>query len=186
MGLAHSTSQIIELFNYAAPVNLAVSGDGRLAAVTLSTARRANVIFYDFPLHRVVSSTLVPGTPAGVALAADGNHAWIVSASAEAITEITEKSATRTEYPKSASTSPLLMIAVNESTRRAYTTGALTFPEVDLDQHQIIRRFELPTNSAGIALSPDGAVAYLTFADADKIGVLNLRDMSSYKEIKLR
>jgi hypothetical protein len=78
------------------------------------------------------------------------------------------------------------MIAVNESARHAYTTGALTFPEVDLDQRRITRTFELPTNSSGIVLSADGNTAYLTYKDANKIGVLNVQDMNSYREIALR
>ena len=78
------------------------------------------------------------------------------------------------------------MIAVNESARRAYTTGALTFPEVDLDQQKIARKFEMPTNSAAITLSQDGNTAYVSFADANKIGVLDLRDMSTYRQIELR
>ena len=119
-------------------------------------------------------------------MAGDGDRAWVASPAAETVTEITARTTAKSEYPKSASTSPLRMVAVNEATRRAYTTGALTFPEVDLDQHRIARTFELPTNSTGIALSADGGTAYLTFKDANKIGVLNLQDMNSYREIKIR
>src|SRR5439155_969082 len=82
----------------------------------------------------------------------------------------------------STSTSPLWMIGVNESARRAYTTGALTFPEIDLAQNRIARTFELPTRSAAIVLSPDRNTAYVTYQDANKIGVINLQDMKTYRE----
>lgn len=186
MGLAQSTSQLVDLVSWAPPVNLAASENGLIIGVTLNTNRRANVIFYDTKLHRVTGSSLVEGRPEGIALAKNGDRAWAVSPDAERVTEITARTATKNDYPKSASTSPLGMIAANETTRRAYTTGALTFPEVDLDQHHIGRTFELPTNSAGIVLSSDGNTAYLTFKDANKIGVLNVQDMSGYREIKIR
>lgn len=186
MGLAQSTSQQVDLVDWAPPVNLAASANGLIIGVTLNTNRRANVIFFDTKLRRVTGSSLVEGRPEGIVLAQNGDRAWVVSPEGEAVTEITARAAAKSEYPKSASTSPLRMVAVNEATRRAYTTGALTFPEVDLDQHRIARTFELPTNSAGIVLSADGNTAYLTFKDANKIGVLNLQDMSSYREIQLR
>jgi DNA-binding beta-propeller fold protein YncE len=186
MGLAQSTSELVDLVQWAAPVDLAASANGLIIGVTLNTNRRANVIFYDTKLHRVTGSSLVEGRPEGIALASDGDRAWVASPAAETVTEITARAVARTEYPKSASTSPLRMIAVNEAARHAYTTGALTFPEVDLDQHRIARTFELPTNSAEIVLSADRGTAYLTFKDANKIGVLSLQDMSSYREIKIR
>ena len=186
MGLAQSTSELVDLVSWAPPVNVAASENGLIIGVTLNTNRRANVIFYDTKLHRVTGSSLVDGKPEGIALAKDGDRAWGVSPDAETVTEIMARTEVKSEYPKSASTSPLRMIAVNEAARHAYTTGALTFPEVDLDQHHIARTFELPTNSAGIVLSADENTAYLTFKDANKIGVLNLQDMSSYREIKIR
>lgn len=184
MGLAQSTSQIYDLRDWSAPVNLSVSSDGSRIAVTLETARRANVILYSAADRKVISSFLVPGRPGGIALSPDG--AFVVSPSDESISEITGKTFAKIDYPKQASTSPLNMIAVNPAMRRAYTTGALTFAEVDLDKKTISRTFELPTRSAGIALSPDLSTAYLTFQDANKVGVLNLQDMRSYREIELR
>ena len=186
MGLGQSTSELVDLVEWAPPVDLAASANGLIIGVTLNTNRRANVIFYDTKLHRVTGSSLVDGRPEGITLASDGDRAWVASPAAETVTEITARAIAKSEYPKSASTSPLRMIAVNEAARRAYTTGALTFPEVDLDQHRIARTFELPTNSAGIVLSADNGTAYLTFKDTNKIGVLNLQDMSSYREIQLR
>lgn len=183
-GIAQSTSQLFDLRDWSAPVNLAVANDGSRVAVTLETARRANVIFYSPAERKVSASFLVPGKPAGIALSPDG--ALIVSPSDESISEISGKSFAKIDYPKQASTSPLNMIAVNAAARRAYTTGALTFAEVDLDKKAISRTFELPTRSAGIALSPDLSTAYLSFQDANKIGVLNLQDMKTYREIALR
>ena len=184
MGIAQSTSQLFDLRDWSAPVDLVLSEDGSRVAVTLETARRANVIFYDVAKRSVAASFLVPGKPAGVALAPDS--AYVVSPGDESITEINAKSFAKIDYPKQASTSPLAMIAVNPGARRAYTTGSLTFPEVDLEKKIISRTFELPGRSAGIALSPDLATAYLTFKDTNKIGVLDLQDMKSYREIELR
>lgn len=186
MGLAQSTSELVDLVEWAPPLDLAASANGLIIGVTLNTNRRANVIFYDTKLHRVTGSSLVEGRPRGIALAQNGDRAWVVSPEGESVTEISAHTVAKSEYPKSASTSPLHMIAVNEASRRAYTTGALTFPEVDLDQHRIARTFELPTNSAGIVLSADDNTAYLTFKDANKIGVLNLQDMNNYREIQFR
>jgi DNA-binding beta-propeller fold protein YncE len=184
MGIAQSTSQLFDLRDWSAPVNLAVADDGSRVAVTLETTRRANVILYDHAERKVSSSFLVPGKPAGVALSAEG--VFVVSPADESITEISGKSFTKIEFPKQASTSPLNMIAVNPAARRAYTTGSLTFAEVDLDKKSISRTFELPTHSAAIVLSPDRSTAYLTFQDANKVGVLNLQNMQSYHEIPLR
>jgi DNA-binding beta-propeller fold protein YncE len=185
LGIASSTSQVYGLQDWAAPVNVAVTADGSRVVVTLDTNRRANVIFYDPEKRRVAATALVSGKPRGIAIAADGNYVWVVGSTAENITEITAKVSAKSEFPKSASTSPLWMIGVNEGARRAYTTGALTFPEVDLAQNKITRTFELPTRSAAIALSPDRNTAYLTYQDANKIGVINLQDMKTYSEIDL-
>src|SRR5207244_12758046 len=108
-----------------------------------------------------------------------------IRATAEDLAELTAKISAKSEFPKSASTPPLWMIGVNESARRAYTTGALTFPEIDLAQNRIARTFELPTRSAAIVLSPDRNTAYVTYQDANKIGVINLQDMKTYSEIDL-
>jgi len=185
LGIANSTSQSFDLREWSNPVNLAISADGSRAAIALSAGRRANVIFYDPLTLRVAATSSVTGQPKGVAIAADGTRAWVVSPAAEAITEITARTSMKTEFPKSASTSPLQMVAVNEQARRAYTTGALTFPEVDLDRRIISRTLELPNRSSAIAISRDGATAYLTFQDVNKVGVLNLRDMQTFREISL-
>ena len=185
LGIANSTSQLFDLREWAAPVNVAATADGSRVAVTLDTNRRANVIFYDPDKRRVAATALVAGKPRGVAIAPDGSYTWVVGATAENLTEITAKVSAKSEFPKSASTSPLWMIGVNESARRAYTTGALTFPEIDLAQNRIARTFELPTRSAAIVLSPDRNTAYVTYQDANKIGVINLQDMKTYSEIDL-
>ena len=185
LGIANSTSQMYDLEEWAAPVNVAATADGSMVAVTLDTSRRANVIFYNPEKRRVAATALVSGKPRGIAIAPDGGYAWVVAATSENITEINPKFSAKSEFPKSASTSPLWMIGVNESARRAYTTGALTFAEVDLAQNRIARTFELPTRSAAIALSPDRNTAYVTYQDANKIGVINLQDMKTYSEIDL-
>src|SRR5437588_3337696 len=111
LGIAQSTSQLFDLRDWSAPVDLAVSEDGVRVAVTLETARRANVIFYDVAKRSVAASFLVPGKPAGVALAPEA--AYIVSPADESIAEINPKFFAKIDYPKLASTSPLSMIAVN-------------------------------------------------------------------------
>jgi DNA-binding beta-propeller fold protein YncE len=186
LGIAHSTSQLVDLTEWSPPVHVAVSADGSRVGITLATNRRANVLLYDPAAKRVAASDLVPGIPRGIVLAHDASRFWLDQPDIEAVSEIDPKSVKRIDFPKSASTSPLAMLAVNEATGRAYTTGAVTFPEVDLAKSSIARKFELPTNSAGIALSPDSHTAFLTFKDANKVGVLNLDDMTSYREIELR
>jgi hypothetical protein len=78
------------------------------------------------------------------------------------------------------------MIVVNQQLRRAYTTGSLTLPEIDLDQRKIRRTVELPERSAGIVLSPDETTAYVTFERIDIVGVIDLQAMRWVREIQLR
>jgi DNA-binding beta-propeller fold protein YncE len=185
LGIANSTSQLVDLTAWSTPMHVAASGDGSRVAVTLNTNRRGNVLLYDTVKKRVAAADAVTGRPGAIAVSHDGTLIWVVSPDAEAVSEIRARSIAKADYPKSASTSPLLMLAVNEATHRAYTTGSLTFPEVDLEHSVIARTLELPTQSAGIALSPDGNTAYLTFKDRNAIGVANLQDMHSYREIEL-
>ena len=69
LGIAQSTSQLVDLRDWSAPVNIAVSDDGLRVAITLETARRANVLFYDAGKRNVSASSLVTGKPVGLALA---------------------------------------------------------------------------------------------------------------------
>src|SRR5437588_12030314 len=102
LGIAQSTSQLVDLRDWSAPVNIAVSDDGLRVAITLETARRANVLFYDAGKRNVSASSLVTGKPVGLALAPDA--AYIVSPGDESITEITARSFAKIDYPKLAST----------------------------------------------------------------------------------
>ena len=61
MGIATSTPELIELPTYNSPQHLAVSGDGNRLAVTFATSRRTNLLIFDPPARRIVSSLLVPG-----------------------------------------------------------------------------------------------------------------------------
>src|SRR5947208_1606932 len=83
LGIANSTSQLFDLREWAAPVNVAATADGSRVAVTLDTNRRANVIFYDPEKRRVAATALVSGKPRGVAIAPDGSYTWVVGATAE-------------------------------------------------------------------------------------------------------
>jgi hypothetical protein len=72
---------------------------------------------------------------------------------------------------------------VNEATRRAYTSGSLTYPEVDLDQNKIVRTVELPFRSAAIVLSPDTKTGYISSESEDRIAVVDLESMKILREI---
>lgn len=186
LGITNSTSYLYDLKTWTAPRNLSAPADGSRIAITLGGSRRANVIFYSPKERRVLAASLIAGAPKGIAFSQDGMHVWVISPEAESVTEITAKARMETEFPKSASTSPVRMIAVNESARRAYTTGALTFAEVDLDQRRISRTLELPARSAGIALAPNGKIAYLTFEDRNQIGMIDVQNMKWMRAIELR
>ena len=186
MGIQKSTAQLWNLINWSKPKHIAVSADGSRLAMSFASTRKQNVLVYDPRARRTASALLIPGEPEGVAFASNGRRLWATSPSLEAISEVGGSSIARTQFPRLASTSPPRMIAVNESRRRAYTTGSLTFPEIDLDQRRITRKVELPERSAGIALSPDGSTAYLTFEKLDIVGVVDLHAMRWVREIKLR
>lgn len=183
MGIAKSTVQLYDLRAWSLPRSVAVSNDGSRIAIALSTTHRNNLVFYDPQKRRIAAAFSVDGAPQGVTFSQSEERLWVASPSTEAITEIGPRTATRTQYPKDASTSPPVMIAVNETARRAYTSGSLTFPEVDLDQNKIFRIVELPFRSAAIALSPDGKIAYLSSDDQNRVGVVDVKEMKYLRDI---
>jgi hypothetical protein len=186
MGIQSSTAQMLNLVTWITPKYLTVTGDGSRIAISYDSTRKMNVLVYDPRGRRTMSALLLRGEPEGLAFAADGTRLWVTSPHAETVTEITGFTVTPTQLPKLASTSPPRMIAVNQRLRRAYTTGSLTFPEIDLDQRRIRRTVELPDRSAGIALSPDQSTAYVTFEKLDIVGVIDLQAMRWVSEIQLR
>jgi DNA-binding beta-propeller fold protein YncE len=186
MGIQGSTAQLLDLITWTRPKHLAVSGNGSRLAISYASTRKLNVLVYDPRMRRTVSALVVSGEPEGLTFSADGMQLWTVSPEAENLTELGSLGIARSVFPKLASTSPPRMVAVNEHTRRAYTTGSLTFPEIDLNQHRITRTVELPERSAGIVLSPDKSTAYLTFEKLDIVGVVDLQAMRWIREIQLR
>jgi DNA-binding beta-propeller fold protein YncE len=183
MGIAESTVQLFDLRAWHLPRSVGITSDGALIGITFATAGRNNVLFYDPKKRRIAGLFSVVGTPYSLAFSQHEERLWVTSPSAESITEIAPRKAVRTEYPKDASTSPPLMIAVNETTRRAYTSGSLTFPEVDLDQNKIVRTVELPFRSAAIVLSPDGKMAYLSSEAEDRIAIVDIENMKYLRDL---
>jgi len=184
MGIALSTVRLFDLRAWSQPRSVAISGDGTRVAIALSTANRNNLLFYDPTARHIAAIFGVNGIPQGMVFSQSQEHRlWVTSPSAEVVTEIAPHLVKPTVYPKAASTSPPVMIAVNEAARRAYTSGSLTFPEVDLDQNKIVRTVELPFRSASIALSPDGKTAYLSSDDQNRIGVVDVQNMKYLRDI---
>jgi DNA-binding beta-propeller fold protein YncE len=186
MGIQSSTSQMLNLVTWVAPKYMTVTADGSRLAISYDSTRKMNLLVYDPRARRTASALLLRGEPEGVAFAADGTRLWVTSPHAETVTEVTGFTVTPIQLPKLASTSPPRMIAVNQQLRRAYTTGSLTFPEINLDQRKITRTVELPERSAGIVLSPDESTAYVTFEKLDIVGVIDLQAMRWVSEIQLR
>jgi DNA-binding beta-propeller fold protein YncE len=191
LSIANSTSQLFDLKTWSRPRHLAITGDGSRLGISFDRAARwANVIIYDVRERRAAATRLVPGSPEGIAMAANGDYLWVASPDDESITEIGPSEVSRIELPKSASTSPPRMLVVNSATRRAYTTGSLTFPEIAVEQDKIFRipfrTLELPERSTGIVLSPDGATAYVTFEKINQIGILDLAAMKWRQAIELK
>jgi DNA-binding beta-propeller fold protein YncE len=186
MGIQTSTAQLLNLITWSSPRYLAVSADGSRLAITYSSRRKHNVLVYNPQARRTASALLVRGEPEGLAFAANGRRLWVTSPQAESVTEIAPFSSSTAHFPRLASTSPPRMIAVSQRTHRVYTTGSLTFPEVDVGHRRILRKVELPERSAGIVLSPDESTAYLTFEKLDIIGVVDLHAMRWVREIQLR
>jgi len=186
MGIQRSTSQLLNLITWSKPKCIAVSQDGSRVAISYASKRKLNLLVYDPRARRNTAALLTAGEPEGVALASDGMHLWAASPTAETVSEAAPFSLTAIQLPKLASTSPPKMIAVNEASRRAYTTGSLTFPEINLDQRRITRTVELPERSAGIVLTPDRSTAYLTFEKLDIVGIVDLKAMRWVGEIQFR
>lgn len=186
MGIQTSTAQLLNLITWSRPRYLAVSADGSRLAISYSSRRKHNVLVYDPLARRTASALLVRGEPEGLAFAADGRRLWVTSPHAETVTEIGPFTSSTAHFPRLASTSPPRMIAISQRTHRAYTTGSLTFPEVDVASRRILRKVELPERSAGIVLSPDESTAYLTFEKLNIIGVVDLQAMRWVREIQLR
>ena len=183
MGIDKSTVQLYDLRAWSLPRSVAVSSDGSRIAIALSTARRNNLIFYDPQKRHIAAAFSVDGGPQGIVFSQSEQRLWVTSPSSEDITEIAPRTVTRILYPKGASTSPPTMIAVNEAARRAYTSGSLTFPEVDLEQKKIFRIVELPFRSAAIALSPDGNTAYVSADDQNRVGIVDLKEMKYLRDL---
>jgi WD40 repeat protein len=183
MGIAESTVQLFDLRAWHLPRSVGVTSDGSRIGIAFATAGRNNLIFYDPKKRHIAGLFSVAGAPESMAFSQREERLWVTSPSAESITEIESRKTARTEYPKDASTSPPLMIAVNETARRAYTSGSLTLPEVDLDQNKIVRTVELPFRSAAIVLSPDGKTGYLSSEAEDRIAVVDVENMKYLREI---
>jgi len=191
LGIANSTSQLLELKTWSRPRHLSITADGSRLGISFDRAARwANVMIYDVQERRAAATRLVAGSPEGIAMAANGDYLWVSSPDDESITEIGASEVSRIELPKSASTSPPRMLVVNSATRRAYTTGSLTFPEIAVEQDKNsrvpFRTLELPERSAGIVLSPDGGTAYVTFEKLNQIGILDLAAMKWRQAIELK
>ena len=189
MGIATSTPELIELPTYNSPRHLALSGDGSRLGVTFATSRRANLLIFDPPARRIVSSLLVPGTPAGVAVNGSGTAVIVASPDTGAITRITgSKIQTITVVPNS-SASPPRMVATAAEAIKAYTVGAVDVPEADFESGKIAREAGLlPTEhhaSSSLVLSPDGKTLFVSFEDRNGVGVVDVASMQWLREIEL-
>ena len=188
MGIATSTPELIELPTYTSPRHLAVSGDGSRVAVTLATSHRVNLLVYDVPARRIVSSLLTPGKPAGVAVNAGATAVVVCSPETGAITRVTgSKILTLNVIPNSSAAPTSTVVAASNG--KAYTAGGLDVPEADFESGKITREAGLlPTEhhaSSSLALSPDGKTLYATFEDRNGVGVVDVSGMQWLRAIEL-
>ncbi len=128
----------------------------------------------------------VLGTPQGVAWAPDSSRLWMAAPDSESVTEISGQSSARVDFPKAHSSSPPRMIAVNDAAHRAYTSGAQSIAEIDLESHTLARTVDLPDISSAIAVSPDGSTAYIAFENRNTIGMIDLKAMRWLGKIELK
>jgi DNA-binding beta-propeller fold protein YncE len=188
MGIATSTPELIELPTYNSPRHLAVSADGSRLAVTFATSRRANLLIFYPPARRIISSLLVPGTPAGVAINSGGTAVIVTSPDTGAITRVTGSTIKTVNVVANSSAWPPRMIAAADS-GKALTSGALDVPEADFDSGRISNQAGLlPTEhhaSSSLVLSPDGKTLYVTFEDRNGVGVVDVPSMQWLREIEL-
>jgi len=188
MGVATSTPELIELPTYNSPRHLAVSADGNRLAVTFATNRRANLLIYDSAARRIVSSLLVPGTPAGVAINTNGTAVFVASPDQGAITRVTGSNIKTVNVVADSSAWPARMVATTDS-GKALTSGALDVPQADFESGRIANQGGLlPTEhhaSSSLVLSPDGKTLYVTFEDRNGIGVVDVPSMQWLREIEL-
>ena len=189
MGIATSTPELIELPTYNSPRHLAVSGDGSRLAVTFATSRRFNLLIFDPPARRIVSSLLVPGTPAGVAVNAGGTAVIVTSPDTGAITRVTGSKIQTVNVVPNSSTWPPRMVATVADAIKAYTAGALDVPEADFESGRIAGEASLlPTEHhacSSLVLSRDGKTLYVSFEDRDGVGVVDVPSMQWLREIEL-
>jgi hypothetical protein len=188
MGIATSTPELIELPTYTAPRHLAVSQDGSRVAVTFATSHRTNLLIFDPPARRIVSSLLVPGAPAGVAVNATGTAVFVSSPDQGAITRVTGNTIKTVNVVVNSSAWPPRMIAAGAS-GKALTSGALDVPEADFDSGRISNQGGLlPTEhhpSSSLVLSPDEKTLYVTFEDRNGVGAVDAPSMQWLREIEL-
>lgn len=189
MGIATSTPELIELQTYTSPRHLAISGDGSRIAVTFATGRRANLLIFDAPARRIVSSLLVPGSPDGVAVNADATAVVVPSPVSGEITRVTGSKSETVKVVTNSSAWPPRSVATVATGNRAYTAGALDVPEADFESGNIAREAGLlPTEhhaSSSLALSPDEKTLYMTFEDRNGIGIVDVPSMQWLREIEL-
>jgi hypothetical protein len=189
MGIATSTPELIELPTYTSPRHLAISGDGSRVAVTFATSRRANLLIFDAPARRIVSSLLAPGTPEGVAVNSDATAVVVCSPASGGITRITgNKSQAVNVVPNSSAWPPRAVVTVATG-NRAYAAGSLDVPEANFENGRIVREAGLlPTEhhaSSSLVLSPDEKTLYVTFEDRNGVGVVDVPSMQWLREIEL-
>jgi DNA-binding beta-propeller fold protein YncE len=189
MGIATSTPELIELSTYTSPRHLAVSDDGTRVAITFATKHRANLLIFDLPARRMVSSLLTPGTPSGVAINAGATAVVVCSPDSGEITRVTGNKSQSVKIMLNSSAWPPEMVATVAKGNKAYSAGGLDVPEADFDAAAIAREAGLlPTehhNSSSLVLSPDGKTLYVTFGYRNGVGVVDVPSMQWLREIEL-
>jgi DNA-binding beta-propeller fold protein YncE len=189
MGIATSTPELIELPTYTSPRHLAVSDDGSRVAVTFATKHRANLLIFDLPGRRMVSSLLAGGTPSGVAINAGATAVVACSPDSGEITRVTANKSQSVKLVANSSAWPPEMVVTGANGDKAYSAGGLDVPEADFETGTIAREAGLlPTEhheSSSLLLAPDGKTLYVTFKNRNGVGVVDAPGMQWLREIEL-
>jgi len=180
-----------------APDLLALSADGARAYVTALGASSVTVV--DLAAKKVVASATLPKNADGVAVRPGSDEVWVTSPASERITvlgaaDLAERATIpapgypmRLRFTPDGATALALLgkasqlAFIDGASRKQSATTPMRVSKAAMRGVKFAEGYENATAPLGIALSPDGAWAFVTMGAVDAVGIVSVpkRDMQA-------
>jgi DNA-binding beta-propeller fold protein YncE len=138
------------------PFGVAVTADGTTALVTMELTRKV----YKVALPSTVSPISIPSTSAGIAVSPDGSTA-VVAGNDVYFIRLADGSVTTLPLTSDAPGSDFHNVAVTADGSKAVVVGGSTIQVLSLASRSVMSSYPA-TSGTSVALSPDGATAFVT------------------------